>query len=50
MAYHPTDDNRSEIEELCISAKSKLLSMLGQHRRRESTYEITIGAVTPPAN
>ena len=38
------DDKRAEIEELCISAKSKLLSLLGNSRRRESTaFEQTLG-------
>lgn len=41
----PTDEKRGDIEELCISAKSKLLQLLGVYKRRESTVlEQTLGA------
>lgn len=47
----PSDDRRGDIEESCISAKTKLLQLLGQHKRRESSaLETTFGITMPQAS
>ncbi|XP_075162510.1 uncharacterized protein LOC142235137 [Haematobia irritans] len=43
------DDKRAELEELIIAAKSKLLELLGKHKRKESNVlDTTLGVTLPP--
>lgn len=47
--FEQDDNNRAEIEELCISTKSRLITLLGIHKRRESTVmDTTMGIALPP--
>lgn len=45
------DDRRGDLEDLCVSVKSKLLSLLGRNRSRDSSVlENTFSVAIPPAN
>ena len=43
----PTDDRRPEIEELCISAKSKIMLLLGPHVNRDSSIHDNTFSIRP---
>ena len=45
----PSDTKRDELEEVCIGAKSLLISMLGNRRRESTVHETTLNipAMTP---
>lgn len=46
----PDDNKRGELEEVCISTKSLLLSKLGNGRRTSVHHDCAISALLPPAN
>lgn len=47
---NPDDNKRGELEEVCIGAKSILLSKLGSTRRTSIIHDYTMSAPIPPAN